>query len=103
MVAAQADAQLRKELEGLRPELERQAEKDKNGIGLRDTAVTGAEDKSTRTPNSPSWTALSSRRIKPLEHALSQGSDEIQRLMRKMESLSVKMDVALETKQEEED
>jgi hypothetical protein len=34
---------------------------------------------------------------------LAQRSEEIKRLMRKMESLSVKMDVALETKQDEEE
>ena len=39
------------------------------------------------------------KQIEPLESALAQRSEEIRRLMRKMESLSVRMDMTLEERE----
>ncbi|WWD20148.1 hypothetical protein CI109_104624 [Kwoniella shandongensis] len=60
--------------------------------------------KATRdTPSSPAQTTYGSKQLKPLEAALGVRSEELRRLIRRMEMLDVKVEVAGESLQEQDE
>ena len=78
-----ADVQIQEQLDALKPALD----------------VAAAEIVADGERPNVSAEEYGAKQIKPLEIALAQRSEEIRRLMRKMETLSVRMDMTLEERE----